>query len=119
MFIVESTSNLTVAWATITVQIIQIIASIAIVVVGLIIGLILRYKVVQRLKKTVLDAWLIQTLGVLAILPTLTLALIALPVILRLGTQTLDQLLNQATQFILGTDFQNLLRNLVATLILI
>jgi small-conductance mechanosensitive channel len=119
MFIVESTSNLTGAWATITVQIIQMIASIAIVVVGLIIGLILRHQAVQRLKKTVLDAWLIQTLGVLATLPTMILALIALPVILQLGTQTLDQLLNQATQFIVGTNFQGMLRNLIATLIVI
>ncbi|HTK09764.1 MAG TPA: mechanosensitive ion channel domain-containing protein [Ktedonobacteraceae bacterium] len=119
MFVIASNSSYAEAGTTITVQVIQIALSITTVALGLIIGLILRRKILQRLKKTVLDAWLIQTLGILAILPTLILACITLPIILRWGSLTLDQLANQATEFIFNAEFPDLLRNTVGTIILV
>lgn len=102
-----------------TVQMIQIAISITTVAIGLIIGLILRRKLIQRLKKTVLDAWLVQTLGVLIVLPTLILTCATLPIILQWGSIRLDQLVNQATEFIFGAEFPYLLRNVVGTIILV
>ena len=52
----------------------RIILSIAIGLAGLGIGLLLRRWLVRRLKKTVLDDWLIQTFGVIIILPPLLIA---------------------------------------------
>jgi small-conductance mechanosensitive channel len=49
----------------------RIIFAIVIVLAGLGIGLWLRVLLVNRLKKTVLDDWLTQTLGVIIVLPTL------------------------------------------------
>ncbi len=45
-----------------------------VVLVGLIIGLLLRRWLVKRLQKTVLDGWLIQTLGVIIVFPPVLLA---------------------------------------------
>lgn len=53
----------------------RIIAAIAIVLVGLGIGLWLRRWLVLRLKKTVLDNWLIQIFGLIIALPIVVLAL--------------------------------------------
>lgn len=52
----------------------RIVFSIAIVLTGLAVGLWLRRLLVRRLKKTILDNWLIQTLGVLVVLPTVLIA---------------------------------------------
>ncbi len=52
----------------------RIILSIVVVLVGLGIGLWLRVMLVRRLKKTVLDNWLVQTLGAIVILPPLLIA---------------------------------------------
>lgn len=54
---------------------IRITLSVLTVLVGLAVGLLLRRWVVRRLKKTVLDDWLSHTLGILAILPPLLIAL--------------------------------------------
>jgi small-conductance mechanosensitive channel len=48
---------------------IQIIIIVVSLLVGLGIGLLLRYLLVRRLKKTVLDNWLIQIFGILIIIP--------------------------------------------------
>jgi small conductance mechanosensitive channel len=58
------------------------------VITGLIaigIGLILRRLLVRRLKNTILDNWIIQTLGIIAIFPPLIIAAIAAPLILNPG----------------------------------
>jgi small-conductance mechanosensitive channel len=57
-----------------TTQIIIIVASL---LVALVVGLILRYLLVRRLKKTVLDNWLIQIFGFLVIIPPLIAGVIA------------------------------------------
>lgn len=72
-----------------TAQLLRILSSILTIVIGLWIGLLLRRRLVRRLKKTVLDAWLIQTLGILVILPSLAVASFIVPVILTWGQGTL------------------------------
>jgi small conductance mechanosensitive channel len=52
----------------------RIILSIVVVLAGLGIGLWIRVLLVRRLKKTVLDDWLIQALGAIVILPSLIIA---------------------------------------------
>lgn len=50
-------------------------------VAAIILGLLLRRWLMRRLKKTILDTWLVQTLGVLIALPTLLVALATAPLI--------------------------------------
>ncbi len=52
------------------------------------IGLILRRLLVRRLKKTILDNWLIQTLGIIIIFPPLIIAAAAASLILNMGAIT-------------------------------
>jgi small conductance mechanosensitive channel len=59
----------------------RILLNIVDILVALIIGLILRRMVVERLKNTVLDKWLVQTLGILVIVPLLILAIAITPII--------------------------------------
>src|SRR6185437_9708679 len=68
----------------------RVASSILIILAGLGIGLWLRRWLVRRLKKTVLDDWLSQTLGVIVILPIL---LIAAGVAAGVVTNGVDQLL--------------------------
>ncbi len=59
----------------------RLIFTIATAIIALGVGLLLRRLLVRRLKKTVLDKWLIQTLGMLVILPPLVVGtLIALAI---------------------------------------
>lgn len=74
--------------------IVQIILIILTIVVALGIGLLLRRKLVVRLKKTVLDNWIIQTLGVLVILPPLIIATPIALIISSWGTKALIDLFN-------------------------
>jgi small-conductance mechanosensitive channel len=85
---------------------VQVIASmlgtpLRIVLIGLIfiialaIGFLLRRRLVDRLKKnTALDAWLVQTLGVLVVLPLPIIAIIVAPIIYQWSISTLPQLWN-------------------------
>lgn len=72
-------------------MIIRIILSVLAGLLGLGVGLLLRRWLVRRLQKTVLDNWLIQTLGILIILPPL---LIAAAGASGIATNGLDQLRN-------------------------
>src|SRR5437879_4854122 len=67
----------------------RVVLSILIALVGLGIGLWLRRRLVRRLRKTVLDDWLIHTLGFLIVLPPL---LIAAGASSGIVTASLDQL---------------------------
>ena len=60
----------------------SIILIVVIAISAVCIGLLLRRWLVRRLKNTVLDNWVIQTLGVLIIFPPLIIAAIAAPLIL-------------------------------------
>lgn len=72
-----------------------------VIITALIIGLLLRHTLVQRLKKnTDLDSWLVQTLGVLIVIPTLILAALATPVILAWSITNLDDLWKMVVAFL-------------------
>ena len=66
------------------------------ILIALGIGLLLRRAVVRGLKKTVLDNWLIQTLGILVILPLLIVAALASPIIITWNFNLLYTVLRQA-----------------------
>ncbi|HEX7733889.1 MAG TPA: mechanosensitive ion channel domain-containing protein [Ktedonobacteraceae bacterium] len=68
----------------------RIIFAVVIVLAGLVIGLVQRRWLVRRLKKTVLDEWLTQVLGVIIVLPML---LIAGAVASGVATNGVNQLL--------------------------
>lgn len=59
----------------------HIILTAIILLIALGIGLLLRRLLIQRLKQTVLDNWIVQTLGVAIVLPPLILAGAAVPLI--------------------------------------
>ncbi len=62
-------------------------------IIALVIGLLLRRRLVDRLKKnTDLDAWLVQTLGVLVVLPLPLIAALTSPIIYLWSVDTLPQL---------------------------
>src|SRR5947208_303394 len=69
------TSNNTQLWTATIMSLtlrITLIAIILLIALGL--GLLLRRLLIQRLKQTVLDAWIVQTLGVAVVFPPLILA---------------------------------------------
>ncbi len=70
---------------------IRLVSSILVVLVGLIIGLLLRRWLVKRLKKTVLDDWLIHTLGVIIVVPPTLLAAIGSATIVTNGVDQLTK----------------------------
>ena len=70
----------------------RIIFSILLILVGLVIGLILRRMLVRRLKRTVLDDWLVQILGAIPVLLALLLAVAGAPGILTNGFKQLQEL---------------------------
>ena len=75
------------------------IVLIALIFIGaLVIGLLLRRRLVARLKKnTDLDAWLVQTLGVLVVLPLPIIAALASPIVYLWSVDTLPQLVRDVT----------------------
>jgi small conductance mechanosensitive channel len=91
----------------------RIVLILLIVLVALIVGLFLRLLLVRRLKQTVLDNWLIQTLGVIVVLVPLVIAGAATPFILDntnvLWRNLLDSLKNQ----ILATLIWNIVQTLL------
>jgi small-conductance mechanosensitive channel len=69
-------------WITImTNPVVKTISIVLTLLIALGIGFFLRRKLVQRLHKTVLDAWLVQTLGILMFVPPLILAGLIIPII--------------------------------------
>lgn len=92
------------------------------IITALVIGLLLRRALVNRLKKnTDLDAWLVQTLGVIVVIPTLIIAAIATPVILSWSVNKLIILWVQATA-LLQLDQNTIIsssKNIIATIFLI
>lgn len=96
----------------------RIIVTTAIMLAALACGIWLRYQTVSRLKKTFLDKWVVQTLGVLVIIPALLLGFIVVVVVSDPAEQQaiLDFLhLNQVVKAI-GPDIIN---NLITTIILV
>jgi small-conductance mechanosensitive channel len=60
---------------------IQIIITVVTMLIALAVGLYLRLRLVRRLKKTVLDNWLIQVLGLLVIIPPVIAGIVIIPFI--------------------------------------
>ena len=93
-----------------------------VIITALVIGLLLRRTLVNRLKKnTDLDAWLVQTLGIIVVIPTLIIAALATPVILSWSIGRLNDLWIQITSF-LKLDQSTIIsssRNTIATIFLI
>jgi small conductance mechanosensitive channel len=99
----------------------RIILSILLMLVGLVVGLILRRLLVRRLKKTVLDDWLVQTLGVVPVLLPLIIALAGSAGIL---TNSVKQLLDLWQQISVTTgtkpqDVYNFVKELLLSLLII
>ena len=92
----------------------NIVLSSAIMLVALALGLLLRQICVRSLKKTVLDNWAVQTLGILVIIPSLLIgAVVALAIWRNLFTFISDLITNHKI------DFYTITLNLAQTLILV
>ena len=94
----------------------NIFLSILIGLIALGIGLLLRRVVVRRLKKTVLDNWLIQTLGVLVIFPPLILAIV--PIVIVWDVTIITSFWSQITAGLQGKDITNAIFSLVWNIVL-
>lgn len=95
---------------------IRLISSILIVLIGLIVGLLLRRWLIRRLRKTVLDEWLTQTLGVIIVLPPLLIAAIGSSGIATNGLDMLIAIWQKLNTFI---DLTYITRNSLWTLLII
>lgn len=88
------------------------------ILIALAIGLLLRRVVVRSLKNSVLDNWLVQTLGILVILPLLIVAALASPIIITWDIN----ILNGVLQKIFGAsppDLKNFVVNIIWTLLIV
>src|SRR5438876_7099082 len=113
------TSSNTYLWMTAIMSLtlrIVLIAIILLIALGL--GLLLRRLLIRRLKQTVLDAWIVQTLGVVIVFPPLILAGAAAPLIWdpHLLFAYWDNIRNQLK---IGIDITSLTVNFIETLLLI
>lgn len=97
----------------------RVFVTVLTILVALGIGLLLRRAVVRRLKNTVLDNWLIQTLGIIAILPPLIVAVLALPIIITWNINTIVPLWYEIQLQLNIHDVPDLIRNLIATLLIL
>jgi small-conductance mechanosensitive channel len=89
-------------------------------IVALVIGLLLRRKLVERLKEnTDLDAWLVQTLGVLVVLPLPLIAALASPIIYLWSVDTLPQLVREVTALPLVGQIASLVGQIGGSILLI
>lgn len=103
--------------------VLRILLLIVALLVGVGLGLLFRRLLVRRLKKTVLDSWIIQTLGVLITLPTIIIALLFFPLIITWNVQSVVLLWAKITGGLQGKDITSttlgLLGNLFTTLLII
>jgi small conductance mechanosensitive channel len=100
-----------------TTQIIIIIVSL---LIALGVGLLLRYLLVRRLKKTVLDNWLIQIFGFLIIIPFIILGIIVAAAIIGIpATQMLLYLQLVLPDIFNKTNFGQLIWNFVLSILII
>lgn len=99
--------------------VLRILLSLLIVLVALGIGFLLRRLLVRRLKKTVLDNWLIQTLGILVIFPPLILAVAASPIIIAWNINLINEVWASISQFFNVENGFRLAQNLFWTIIIV
>lgn len=96
----------------------RVVLGALVVLVALGIGLWLRHLAVRRLKKTVLDNWLIQTIGVLIVIPTLILGVAALLLILSKSADLIGTVWSAITAGLQGKDIANGVRDLAGRVII-
>lgn len=100
-----------------TTQIIIIVVSL---LIALSVGLFLRYLLVHRLKKTVLDNWLIQILGFLVIIPLIIIGVIAASFFIGIPpTQIFEYTFNVTKTIFNVQDFSSLIWNLALSVLII
>lgn len=89
--------------------------------IAIIIGLYLRMRLIRRLSRTELDSWVVQTLGVLIVIPPLIIGVVAIPVIYTWGFNSLHDLYEAmlTTLNIRPTEVPTIIWNLIQTVILI
>jgi small-conductance mechanosensitive channel len=97
--------------------ILRIVLGALVVLVALGIGLWLRHLAVRRLKRTVLDAWLVQTIGVLIVIPALILGVAGLLLILSMGIDLINYVWSAITAGLQGKDIADAVRNLAGRVI--
>ncbi len=98
--------------------ILSIVLSILVVGFALGIALWLRNLVVQRLKKTVLDNWLIQTIGVLVTIPVIILGLVLLSFSITMSVDFITTLWNTLTAGLQQKDIADSIRTVLKDLII-
>jgi small conductance mechanosensitive channel len=100
---------------------IRIILSILVVLTGMVVGLLLRRLLVRRLKKTVLDDWLIQILGLFTALLPLIIAVAGSSWIVTNGLNQLVDLWQKlsSTTGLKPQDIFNLAKNVLLSLLII
>lgn len=98
---------------------IRIVLIVLTVLVALGVGILLRRKLIERLKKTVLDKWIIQTLGVLVIVPPLVVGALLIPIIYSWSTDLFYSLWGSFAKAFNVRDASGLAWNLVQTALLI
>lgn len=89
------------------------------IIIALAIGLLLRRAVVRSLKNSVLDNWLVQTLGILVILPLLIVAALASPIIITWDINQLNTILQKLFPGVKAPDIQNFVVHLIGTLLIL
>src|SRR6266567_6311052 len=97
----------------------RIILIVLITLVALVVGLLLRLLLVRRLKQTVLDDWLIQTLGVIVVLAPLIVAVAATPFILDSTNTLLLGLLDSLKKKAQAPDLASLIWAIIQTLLIL
>ena len=98
----------------------QIIITIVTLLIALGVGLFLRYLLVRRLKKTVLDTWLIQIFGVLVIIPPIIVGVIAAPFFIGIQASQILAYLQNLVQAVFNVkNLGNLVWNLVLSVLII
>jgi small conductance mechanosensitive channel len=96
----------------------QILIIVVTMLAALGVGLYLRHILVQLLKKTVLDNWLIQVLGFLVIIPPVILGIVVVPVLSGWPPAQAGDYWNFIKALLGLPDYQSFIRNLIYSIII-
>lgn len=100
-------------------QAIQITLTVVTILISLAAGLYLRHRLVRRLKKTVLDIWLIQLIGFLVIIPPVIIGLIIISFIYGWSASQVDNFWTVIGQVLKVPNYEILIGNLIASALII
>jgi len=99
-------------------MILRVLSVIVIALIAIAIGLFVRRLLVRRLKNTVLDNWLVQTIGIIVALSPVILAAVATPFILDSTNNLLGQLGDAFKKQIQAPDLASVALNLIQGLLI-